>query len=343
MARNGRVEVLSQEFVLGWAETVDGAPAHLNAILDDCVIGSGVANLKRKDLDELASKGGIRANSFVLLFDREVDQSRVGDIEVYCENQRTALTKAQKLRVDRTPPLRVLVLGSPRSGTSELGDTLATQLQLPWLGEGHAAPLFAAAANALGGDINSPNGLVRFMAQQEFRQIAVNAARTAYYAVHASASFLDKTPGHPMIGAAPFLLECFPDAKFLFLYRNGISNILSRMVKFGGDFETHCTDWTRTMTEWLRVKSLLPHFLEVRQEDMLNNPLAVAQAVTQYLGVPDKAAAIANSLGSGSRERTGAGIGRSSLSQTNWSSAQIARFKTICGPMMQAFNYSMEA
>ncbi|MGJ4927599.1 sulfotransferase family protein [Bradyrhizobium sp. HKCCYLS2038] len=332
---------MSQEFALGWAEDDNNAPAHIRAFLNGQIVGSTTSTIRRKDLEDIAAKGGARARSFTLLYDRPLDDRDVASVEIYHGSSQTPMAKIQKLRIDRHPRLRIFILGSPRSGTSELGDTLARQLELPWLGEGHAAPLFAAAANSFTGDIDSPNGLVRFLAQQNFRQIAIDAARTAYYSVHASASFLDKTPGHPMISATPFLLECFPDAKFIFLYRNGISNVLSRMAKFGGNFETHCTDWATAMTEWLRVKQLLPHYLELRQEDMLLEPHDVAMRAAQYLGYADKADGIARSLGAGSRERTGAGIGRDTLSQTEWSAAQVSFFKRVCGPMMEHFSYQL--
>ena len=338
----GRVELISTDFVLGWAESREGCPTYLHAALADDVVGSGAALMKRLDLHQRAGQGGAAANAFVILFEPAIDASLVPEVKVFFDHSSVEVPRAPKFRIDRYPRQRVFVFGSPRSGTSQLGDTIATHLELPWLGEGHAAPLFAKAADALTGDSSSPNGLIRFMAQQNYREIAIKAARTSYYFMHASGSFLDKTPGHPMISAAPFLLECFPDAKFVFLYRNGISNVLSRLAKFGGDFNVHCADWAAAMREWIRVRQLLPHFLEIEQEVMLTDPTSVAASIASYLDVPEKKKGISNSLGSGSRERTGAGVGRTALSQTGWSIEQIDRFQRICGPMMEAFSYKLE-
>jgi hypothetical protein len=278
----------------------------------------------------------------MIIFNRVLCPVELSGVEIRIANSNEILARGGKIKLDRYPTLRIFVLGSPRSGTSELGDTLATQLQLPWLGEGHAAPLFAKAAEALAGNESSGHGLVRFIAQNNLRQLVIQAARTAYFVMHGSASFIDKTPGHPMIAAAPLLKECFPGAKFIFLRRNGISNVLSRMKKFGGNFDAHCSDWAAAMMEWKRVEPVLGDSLEVEQEHMLEDPNRVAREVAGYLGLPQKAEAIGNSLRSGARERTGAGLGRKSFPQTGWSIRDIDRFRELCGPAMEVFGYKIE-
>ena len=65
------------------------------------------------------------------------------------------------------------------------------------------------------------------------------------------------------------------------------------------------------------MRQTLPHYLELTQEDMLAKPSRVAQRLAEYLEMPVVADGLAKSLGSGSRERTGAGIGRSTLAQTD--------------------------
>ncbi len=168
-----------------------------------------------------------------------------------------------------------------------------------------------------------------------------NQAKLAYYAMHGSASFLDKTPGIPMIRSAPFLAACFPQAKFIYLQRNGISNVLSRMAKFGGQFHAHCNDWAAALNEWAAVRDLLPHHLELKQEDMQDNPGKVALKISNYLNAPHQAPAIEASLRTGSLERTGAGIGCTQLAETGWSQEQTATFLRLCRPTMQRFGCAM--
>jgi hypothetical protein len=336
----GRVEALSSEFVGGWAAVhPSGAPAHVYAVLGDEVIGSGTARISRPDLDKARLDGRLDARAYLLVFERPVSTEAVRSIQVFVVGQAKALPHSKQLKVDRAPCLRLFVMGSPRSGTSQLGSTLTNVLGLPWLGEGHAAPLFAGAADALSGDTRAENGLIRHMARENYRDIAVQAARRAYFFMHGSASFVDKTPGVPMISAAPFLLECFPDARFIFLRRNPVANISSRLVKFGGGFEQHCRDWAAAMNEWLRVRVLLPHFAEVQQEVMRDVPQRVAEVLADYIGIPEVAGRICESLQSNRLEHTGAGAGKVDGLQAGWTQEQVRAFERICGPAMRAFGY----
>jgi hypothetical protein len=274
-----------------------------------------------------------------LVFSKPVPAELVQSISVHIVGQSTMLPRAKQVKIDRSPPLRLFLMGSPRSGTSQLGSTLTQVLGLPWLGEGHGAPLFASAADALSGDINAENGLVRYLARQKFRRIAIEAAKSAYYYMHGSASFVDKTPGMKMILAAPFLNECFPGSFFVFQRRNPVANVLSRMVKFGGSFEAHCRDWAGAMDAWLKIRPLLPHYVEIQQEDMLEAPERVSKVLADYIGIPGCADGICKSLRTDSLERTGAGAGQSDRKRTGWTPEQIAAFETICGPAMRAFGY----
>jgi hypothetical protein len=337
----GRVETLSTDFVIGWA-SVSAANnfSHVFAMVDTEVIGFGVANITRPDLERARQESQLNAYAFILVFSRPVAAELVQSINVFIVGQPAMLPRAKQIKLDRSPSLRLFLMGSPRSGTSQLGSTLTKVLGLPWLGEGHAAPLFSSAANALSGDIGAENGLVRYMARQNFRQIAIEAAKSAYFYMHGSASFVDKTPGVKMIMAAPFLNECFPESRFVFQRRNPVGNVLSRMVKFGGSFEAHCRDWASAMNEWLKIRALLPHYVEIQQEDMLEAPGRVAKMLAEYIGLPECADRICQSLKADSLERTGAGVGQTDRLRAGWTSDQVKTFEEICGPAMRAFGYT---
>jgi hypothetical protein len=293
----------------------------------------------RPDLEKARQESRLDAYAFILTFQRPVAPESVASIQVFAVGQPSVLPRARQLKIDRVPTLRLFLMGSPRSGTSQLGSTLTQVLGLPWLGEGHGAPLFASAADALTGDKAAENGLVRHLARENFRQIAVQAARSAYFHMHGSASFVDKTPGVKMIAAAPFLVECFPESHFIFLRRNPVANIRSRLVKFGGDFEQHCRDWAAAMNEWLRVRTLLPHYVEIQQEDMLETPERVARVLADYIGVPESAERISESLKTEHLEQTGAGAGKTDKLEAGWTAEQVRAFERICGPAMRAFGY----
>ena len=111
------------------------------------------------------------------------------------------------------------------------------------------------------------------------------------------------------------------------------------MVKFGGDFEEHCRDWAAAMNGWLRVRSVLPHYAEIQQEDMLEAPERVARVLADYISVPESAERIGESLKTEHLEHTGAGAAKTDPLQAGWTAEQLRSFETICGPVMRAFGY----
>lgn len=349
----GLIEMVSPMFAVGWARTEGSRPARVIATLGPRIIGWALANIVRKDLVMVSGSSESTAGAdhtaeaafgFTILFDERVAADQMDEIKVSTLPDNQEIRRANKLRSDRKDLLQIFVLGSPRSGTSQLGETLSHVLSLPWLGECHAAPAFAAAASALdnaAGLYGSPSGILRYMAAQKYGDRIIESMQDAYFSAHRSASFVDKTPGAPMIAAAPFIQRAFPEARFIYVQRNGISNVMSRMVKFGGNFEMHCKDWVGSINAWREVKGVLPHFVEVRQEDMLERPEAVADQIAEYIGHPSAVEGLVASIRAGERERTGAGVKNATLATTNWGEVQIRKFRTICGPAMLEIGYEM--
>lgn len=357
----GFVEVLSSDFALGWAQTQMDRPAHVYARLEDEIIGTARADIFRADLatalpsadpaasilsGETGSETELhraeRRNAFVIPFDNPVPADRLIDVTVHTMHSPRNLERSGKLRLIEAHPLQIFILGSPRSGTSEMAATLAKVLRLPWLGESHVAPLFAQAADALSGDRDGGNRVLQLMSEQSMRSVVTTAFRKFYYYAHGSSSFLDKTPGVPTIKVAPFLHECFPTSKVIYLRRNGISNVLSRMKKFGGNFSEHCADWAAAITSWDDVKDKVPSYVEIDQEAMLADPDGVALKVASYLGIAHAAGDVAASFRAGTNERTGAGIGHATLTSTDWDDTQKAVFRATCGTVMSRHGYSMD-
>jgi hypothetical protein len=347
----GLIEIISPNFAAGWARLAGQWPSHVYASLGDRIIGCAAADIRRNDLrgNDTSAAGtadpesaGEMGRGFIVLFNAPVAPDALDQIKLTMLESAETLLRGNRARYDRRDPLQVFVLGSPRSGTSEMGQTLASVLQLPWVGEGHAAPAFQDAASALNGERAPSRGaLTDFMRYNALGSVAERAMRQTYYYVHRASSFLDKTPGVEMIRAAPFLSKSFPAAKFIFMRRNGISNVLSRMQKFGGDFHAHCSDWAAAMNAWLDVRARLPHYVEIEQEVMLERPTDVANAVAGYLGVSEETTnQIASSLAAGALERTGAGIGRDTFASAGWDRRQIDIFMKIDGPVMREFGYS---
>ncbi len=335
---------MSTEFAVGWAGLLDDTTcSHVSASLDGRVIGLARADLFRQDLELARRAQAINGRAFVVAFYVPIRPADVERVIIRTVETGLLLRKGAALRIESGPPTRIFVLGSPRSGTSQLGASIAECLSLPWTGEAHVAPRFAVAAEQMHGDPKSPNQFVRSLAAWNYRSIAADAARRAYFFIHSSSSFLDKTPGVDMVRAAPFMAECFPDAKFIFIRRHPIANIVSRMARFGGNFEQHCNDWAATMQEWMRVRPLLQNHLELEQEEMAVSPEQVAARLAQFLARPDQLEPFTSSLTTGCLEKTGAGTNCMSLAQTNWTREQKLGFQSICDLTMRNFGYQTDA
>lgn len=334
----GAVEIITRYFASGWIDLSKSNGSLVVAELGENVIGIGRADIRRRDLDQ----HGESLRAFLILFDMPIEGNDLEFVTIRTINSAEKLPIRKNCRKDNRVGQQVFVMGSPRSGTSELSGTIAEALDLAWIGECHIAPAFAAAGKALAGDEKTSVGIKKFSAFSKLNIEIFEMARKGYYMLHGSARFLDKTPGFAMINAAPFLNKCFSNSKFIFVRRNGISNVLSRQTKFGGRFESHCRDWAAAMDAWIQIREELPHFIEIEQEEMLLAPESVASNVARYLDCPENAERMTRSLKTGSRERTGAGIGRTKLADTGWTEEQTSQFRLLCGPTMLRWGYKME-
>ena len=255
---DGLVEELTPFFAVGWAAGGDNGPVHVVAECNGKVLGAARADIWRADLVDAGEPRG----GFHIVFNSEVPAQSIAAVRISRSGGADTLTLAVGASVDDREPTQVFIVGSPRCGTSELADALATHLELPWLGEGQSAlaPALATASAALTMPPDLKDELALAMLGEGLPMMVRTATQRIYYQAHKSASFLDKTPGEAMIRATPFLHWCFPRARFVFMRRNGIANLASRLAKFGGDFSDHCRDWTACMEAWEAARGDLAHF-----------------------------------------------------------------------------------
>jgi hypothetical protein len=335
----GRVETLSTEFVSGWASVQ--APqkfAPVYATLEGEVIAFGAASMVRPDLEKARHEGRLDAYAFMLPRSSVPSAPSLSARSGYSWSASRRCPGAKQLKIDRSPCLRLFLMGSPRSGTSQLGATLTRVLGL--LGWGRPRRAVVCERSQCPVEIRpAENGLVRpWLAELSADRHPGRSQRLLHMLNDTQA--IDKTPGVKMIAAAPFLVECFPGSHFIFLRRHPVANISSRLVKFGGNFEDHCRDWAAAMNEWLRVRTVLPHYLEIQQEDMLEAPERVARVLADYIGIPASAEEICESLKTDRLEQIGAGAGKTDSLLAGWNAEQVRAFDRICGPAMRAYGYS---
>jgi hypothetical protein len=108
------------------------------------------------------------------------------------------------------------------------------------------------------------------------------------------------------------LARLFPEAQFIFTYRNPITTIHSaeRYVAIhdelppvgdlpGTDafFDATCRHWVEAMRSWRRVRTLIEgRHIEIAQEEIAADPTGIADRLTRFLHVPDLAARVSDAF-----------------------------------------------
>jgi hypothetical protein len=246
----------------------------------------------------------------------------------------------------------VFILGAARSGTTALSSALLKTRYYQGFGEGHVMPLardllLSCASYYRDNSIALQQGtLLRQVPQDLFemsiRSAFINMARSTF----SKPNWIDKTPSVAMVYAAPLTRQIWPNARYIFLRRRAVENIVSRIRKFPDTpFRNHCSDWAATMAAWLNVRAeLADASLELDQLNLAREPATVGNQVADFLGLPqDVRDKFVGSLASERLEQTSespASVYR--LDELGWSSEDMEWFRTTCGPMMHAYGYSFD-
>lgn len=248
----------------------------------------------------------------------------------------------------------LFILGAPRSGTSQMlrlardvlgyrgGDEGSVWQSVKALDD-HFRRVAHGLADA------DPEGLRGFSLMRLSREKIVHEYVRSLIGFHereyGAGPLVDKTPGGEMIAAAPILKAHLPSARFIFMKRRGIENVLSQGRRFPSrTFEAACQQWARPMQRWLEVRDTLkPDCIEVDQWELDATPAAVARRVTAFLGRGDPGE-VERYLATHFPEKTQ--VGRYSeyvsLQNTRWDEQQQQHFCDTCAELMSAFGYVMD-
>jgi len=115
----------------------------------------------------------------------------------------------------------IFIIGTGRSGSTILGKVLSMHSSIGFLNEPKAVWFVVHPQDDVNGHFQLQFGKYRFSAKDATPRVRLNAHRILgfYAALTGSKRILDKNP--EMLYRIPYLLEIFPDAKFIFLARNG--------------------------------------------------------------------------------------------------------------------------
>ena len=193
----------------------------------------------------------------------------------------------------------IFLLSLPRSGSTLAQRVLATHPQIatasePWV----LLPLYAALEPGLCQARYSQDTLIQAVADLckalpdgvNGYHAAVRAFASTLYGALAEPQgarfFLDKTPRYHLI--AHHLLEAFPEAKFILLWRNPLATLGSRIHSFGGVWrlQNYQVDLFDGLANLVRVREKYPDRIHaIRFEDMVSQPEMVFKGVFGHLGL----------------------------------------------------------
>ncbi len=246
----------------------------------------------------------------------------------------------------------IFIVGSPRSGTSILGNALRQVLNADSsFSEGHVlAILPELEASVRNYYASTPaSKLEGFMLSHMNQNLLVHqlhqTIKRQYEQLLDSQWIVDKTPGIPMLQALPSIQMMWPQAHFIFAKRRGIENINSRLQKFPQEsFENHARQWQSSMMLWRQFRKQLPRKLEIDQYDIQRTPAQVAEQLSRYLGLDSQQEERLSQQFSSDRPEqlvTTSNDKPLVLDDTHWSAEQKHLFLDICHEAMSAYGYSL--
>jgi hypothetical protein len=244
------------------------------------------------------------------------------------------------------PPLKVFIVGAPRSGTSILFLALNKVLTLPGFGESHVMPAFQRMIHQFRLYHNTLKNvneevLIKHLSRSSLETYLFEYVRDFYIKEHKSGSCVDKTPTDEAAHGLPLVETIFPDAKLIATKRTGVEVVNSYVRKFHSSFPDACATWANTMLGIRLARGQCRNLLEVDQFDIANDPHGTATRIVQHLGRPTFAGPLGAFFAAERVEKSSTHdwSGRLTLADVDWTTEQKRQFVQICGTEMRNFGY----
>ena len=363
----GFVEAIAEHEARGWAFDEANPDAHLtvSAWLGGSRVGGSVAAIMRRDLKTAGIGDG--DHGFRIAFDPLLPPAALPGLELRAERGGQSVCLKQlpgtnqslaDAASDATIPFSdpthhpVFVLGPARSGTSALALALLKSGRYQGHGEGHLMPLaqqLLSQVDAYYGDRSALSGadtLLRRVHKETFQRFVRRSFVQLMRAAYPSGYWIDKTPTAAMVRSAPLMLEIWPNARFIFLKRRVIENIISRRRKFPQDtLQNHYLDWVDVLSAWRGVKDRLgQRAIEADQLQMARSNDVFSAEISAFLGLtPTQAETLRITLASDHPEQTSERVGMSAtLESLGLHGDNKRELRIACDPIMEAFGYSYD-
>lgn len=264
----------------------------------------------------------------------------------------------------------VFVVGAGRSGTSLLLQALGKHPGI-LAAEGEAPFLTSIGGNAALFDDSKTGEYYKEALKtdpeyllHELRRLGFETAFGPYYGVRAilKRSLRNRQPPwrksfwaaktFPSRRVAGGLMKVYPEARFLYILRNGL-DVVHSMTRFSGfrhdTFESHCQAWLKGVADFRYLEDH-PRAVKIKQEDLLENPGACFQGIFEFLGLdysdePARYAAttLVHPLDQDDRRVSDvrAVLTRRKPGWATWNDEQREIFRTQCAVAMTEEGYSM--
>lgn len=128
------------------------------------------------------------------------------------------------------------------------------------------------------------------------RELTLRLYSSAAHKKPGSQYFLDKTPRYHLI--ADLIIEMFPDARFIFLWRNPLAIVASIIETFGRgkwqlyDYKVDLFDGLSNLVDCYQQHS--KQVLSVRFEDLISSPVSQCNKILGYLELPADSIAVSS-------------------------------------------------
>lgn len=252
---------------------------------------------------------------------------------------------------DRRKVSPVFIVGSGRSGTSILLNTVRKSARLVSHGEGHFFPIInmLEQANATfyhrnrGRAVNDRH-MLHHVPPGQVTNLTRHLVRRIYKDVYGHREFVDKTPGLQGIKSIASMQGVFPSMHVIYAQRRGLEVVRSAMLKFPEvGFKTHCEIWRDCVMTWRDIRPELDcPFLEVDQYEILHNPEKVTEQLAHLLGFSDRQKGQMLTCFQVDRPQSSGDLNQvpKSIDELGWTAQQIGEFRAVCGPAMEVCGYS---
>ena len=252
MTVKGLVEFAGTSYVSGWAYDSESPSVRLEITVrvGDEFCASDYAQIERHDL-LMAGIGDGKHGFSIDLRAMQISAEDASIVEVH------AISGAEVIKLPRTrstpedivdltsnpfeptsdeTQLPLFILGPARSGTSVITLALLESASYVGTGEGHLLPLAHALVSAIDRyyqrHAHDPNTMLGRVPIDAFQKLIRRSFVKLSADLFPTARWLDKTPTVEMVRASVLMKEIWPNARFIFMKRRVIENVLSRLRRF---------------------------------------------------------------------------------------------------------------